>query len=122
MRFHLCKELTRCGLVLAMSFGLMPTGFSQENKPTTGLASKELQKRRMAVEEGQMFLERGDQAYLAGKFKDAVDAYAGASSAFPDSPTTTELRNAALDRYAQASVEHARNWRESVRWKRLKSD
>ncbi len=108
MRFHLCKELTRCGLVLAMSFGLMPTGFSQENKPTTGLASKELQKRRMAVEEGQMFLERGDQAYLAGKFKDAVDAYAGASSAFPDSPTTTELRNAALDRYAQASVEHAR--------------
>ncbi|MFN9028193.1 MAG: hypothetical protein ACK5VX_18570, partial [Akkermansiaceae bacterium] len=82
--------------------------FSQESKPKLSLADKELQKRRAAVEEAQMLLQKGDELYLAGKFKDAIDAYAGASASFPDSPTTAELRNAALDRYAQASIEHAR--------------
>lgn len=94
--------------MLAMSFGLLLTSFSQEIKPKTSLAQRELQKRRAAVEEGQMFLLKGDEAYLAGNFKDAVDAYAGASAAFPNSPTTSQLRDAALDRYAQASVELGR--------------
>lgn len=94
--------------MLSISFAIFSVGLSQENRPTSGLAQKELQKRRVAVQEGQMFLQKGDEAYLAGKFKDAVDAYAAASTTFPDSPTTSELRNAALDRYAQASVEHAR--------------
>ncbi len=94
--------------MLAISFGLLPASFSQEIKPKSSLAEKELQKRRAAVDEGQMFLLKGDEAYLAGNFKDAVDAYAGASTAFPDSPTTSELRDAALDRYAQASVELGR--------------
>ncbi|MFN4872382.1 MAG: Amuc_1098 family type IV pilus outer membrane protein [Akkermansiaceae bacterium] len=108
MRFLISKPLTSCGFVLAISFGLLPNGFSQESKPKLSLADKELQKRRAAVEEAQMLLQKGDELYLAGKFKDAIDAYAGASASFPDSPTTAELRNAALDRYAQASIEHAR--------------
>lgn len=94
--------------MLAISFGLLPTSFSQEIKPKTGLAQRELDKRRAAVEEGQMFLDKGDEAYLAGNFKDAVAAYAGASTAFPNSPTTAELRDSAIDRYAQASVELGR--------------
>ncbi len=108
MRFLFSKELTSCGLVLAMSLGLLPSVFAQDTNPKSSLAEKELQKRRAAVEEAQMLLQKGDEAYQAGNFKDAIDAYAGASFSFPDSPTTTELRNAALDRYAQASVEHAR--------------
>ena len=108
MRFLFSKELTSCGLVLAMSFGLIPSVFAQDTKPKSSLAEKELQKRRAAVEEAQMLLQKGDEAYQAGNFKEAIDAYAGASVSFPDSPTTSELRNAALDRYAQASVEHAR--------------
>ncbi len=94
--------------MLSISFAIFSVGFSQENRPTSGLAERELQKRRAAVQEGQMLLLKGDEAYLAGNYKNALDAYVGASSAFPDSPTTNELRNAALDRYAQASVEHAR--------------
>ncbi len=108
MRFPFSKKFTSFSLVLAMSFGLLPASFSQEIKPKSSLAEKELQKRRAAVDEGQMFLVKGDDAYLAGNFKDAVDAYAGASAAFPNSPTTSELRDAALDRYAQASVELSR--------------
>jgi general secretion pathway protein D len=108
MRFPVSKPLMCCGLVLAISFGLFPSGFSQEAKPKLSLGEKELQKRRAAVEEAQMLLQKGDELYLAGKFKDAIDAYAGASSSFPDSPTTSELKNSALDRYAQASVEHAK--------------
>ncbi len=94
--------------MLSISFAIFSVGVSQENRSTSDFAQKELHKRQVAVEEGQMFLQKGDDAYLAGNFKDAVDAYAAASSALPDSPTTSELKNAALDRYAQASVEHAR--------------
>jgi general secretion pathway protein D len=109
MRFPSIKEFTSCGLVLAISCALVSVGFSQENKSTSSFAEKELHKRRAAVEEAQMLLLKGDEAYIAGNFKDAVDAYAGATSAFPDSPTTTELRNSALERYAQASVEYAKS-------------
>lgn len=108
MRFSLSKELTSCSLVLTMFFGLLLTTHSQEIQPKSSLAQKELQKRRAAVEEAQMLLGKGDEAYQSGNFKDALAAYAGASSAIPDSPTTSELRNAALERYAQASVEHAK--------------
>lgn len=108
MPFPLSKELTSCSLVLTMLFGLSSTLYSQEMAPKSSPAQRELQKRRAAVEEAQILLGKGDEAYQAGNFKDAVDAYAGASSAIPDSPTTAELRNAALERYAQASVEHAK--------------
>jgi general secretion pathway protein D len=108
MRFPFRKKTTSCSFVLATSFALLSLGFSQDVNSTSSLAQRELQKRRASVEEGQMLLVKGDEAYQAGNFKDAVDAYAGASSAFPDSPTTSELRNAALQRYAQASVEYAK--------------
>lgn len=109
MRFPFIVELTSCGLVLAISTVLCPVGLAQEIKPSSPLASQELQKRRVAVEEAQMLLLKGDEAYAAGHFKDAVDAYAGATSALPDSPVTAELRNSALDRYVRASVEHAKS-------------
>ncbi|RYD33151.1 MAG: type II and III secretion system protein, partial [Verrucomicrobiaceae bacterium] len=40
---------------------------------------------------------------------EALEAYAGALALLPDAPTTAELRTAAKERYAQASVEHARS-------------
>ena len=55
-----------------------------------------------------MLLLRGDKAYNAGNYEDAVAAYSGATELFPDSPATAELRNSALQRYAQSSVELAR--------------
>lgn len=108
MRFLFIKDPIPSCLVLAICFGLMPSLSAQDGKPKSSLAEKELQKRRAAVEEAQMLLQKGDEAYLAGNFKDSINAYAGASASFPESPTTNELKQAALDRYAQASVEHAR--------------
>lgn len=55
-----------------------------------------------------MLLLKGDEAYQAGKYKEAMEAYAGASDAFPDAPATAELKAAATQRYAQASVEYGR--------------
>ena len=121
MRLPSIKEFTSCGLVLAISCVLVSVGFSQENISTSSFAEKELHKRRAAVEEAQMLLLKGDEAYIAGNFKDAVDAYAGATSAFPDSPTTTELRNSALERYAQASVEYAKSLARKGQIKEAKS-
>ena len=53
-------------------------------------------------------LFKGDEAYAAGKFAEAVEAFAGARELFPDAPQTAELRAAATDRYAQAAVEQGK--------------
>ncbi len=55
-----------------------------------------------------MLLEKGDEAYNAGRYSDAVDAYSGARSLIPVAPATLEMRVAATQRYAQASVEYSR--------------
>lgn len=55
-----------------------------------------------------MLLDKGDQAYQAGRYAEAVEAYAGARELIPDAPVSSELRKAATERYAQAAVEHAR--------------
>jgi general secretion pathway protein D len=72
------------------------------------LSEKEYSRRAAAVEEAQELLRKGDEAYVAGRFAEAVEAFAGARDLIPDAPVTMELRNAATDRYAQASVEQAR--------------
>jgi len=61
-----------------------------------------------SVEEAQELLRMGDAAYQAGRYSEAVEAYAGAREMIPDSAVSAELRKAATERYAQASVEHAR--------------
>jgi general secretion pathway protein D len=72
------------------------------------LSEKEYSRRAAAVEEAQELLSKGDEAYLAGRYADAVEAFAGARDLIPDAPVSTELRDAATDRYAQAAVEQAR--------------
>jgi general secretion pathway protein D len=61
-----------------------------------------------STEEAQELLRKGDQAYQAGHYAEAVEAYAGAREMIPDSAATAELRAATTERYAQASVEQAR--------------
>lgn len=73
------------------------------------MAQRELERREAAAQEGQMLLVKGDEAYKAGKYKEALEAYAGARESFPDAPATAELKAAATQRYAQASVEHGRD-------------
>ncbi|MEI8039010.1 MAG: Amuc_1098 family type IV pilus outer membrane protein [Verrucomicrobiota bacterium] len=61
-----------------------------------------------ASEEARELLRKGDQAYQAERYAQAVEAYAGAREMIPEVPATTELRAAATERYAQAAVEQAR--------------
>lgn len=70
--------------------------------------AREQTRRAAAVQEAQELLLKGDEAYAAGKFAEAVVAYAGARELFPDAPQTAELRAAAADRYAQAAVEQGK--------------
>lgn len=82
----------------------------QAGEPTDAgsLAERERMRRSINVEEAQELLRKGDEAYKAGRFEDALEAYAGARELIPDAPVSSELRTAATDRYAQASVEQAR--------------
>jgi len=73
----------------------------------SSLAQRELAKRRASVEEAQELLTKGDQAYQAGRYADAAAAFSGAREMIPDSPLTAELRNAASQRFAQASAAQA---------------
>ena len=61
-----------------------------------------------SIEEARELLRMGDEAYEAGRYADAVQAFAGAREMIPDAPVSAELRRAATERYAQASVERAK--------------
>lgn len=79
-----------------------------ERASAQGIAELELSRRSTAVQEAQELLRKGDEAYHAGRYGEAVEAFAGAREMIPDAPVSAELRAAATDRYARASVEHAR--------------
>ena len=77
-------------------------------EPGAGIFDRELAKRYQGVEEAQELLTKGDQAYQDGKYSEAVEAYSGARELIPVAPATDPLREAATNRFAQASVEQAR--------------
>jgi general secretion pathway protein D len=93
-----------CGMMLA---SLLWSGPLWAESPTA-LAEAERAQRRVGVEEAEMLLQKGDEAYRAGDFSVAVEAYAGALDLLPVAPLTHALRRAATERYAQAAVEHGR--------------
>lgn len=77
-------------------------------KGAAGTAAGEASRRNAAVMEAQELLAKGDESYEKGRYDEAVQAYSGARELIPDAPVTAELRAAATERYAQASVEYAR--------------
>lgn len=70
--------------------------------------SGETVRRADNVSQAREIISKGDDAYTAGRFSEAVDAYANAYGLIPAAPVTAELRAATADRYAQAAVEHAK--------------
>ncbi|MFD2256258.1 Amuc_1098 family type IV pilus outer membrane protein [Luteolibacter algae] len=105
MAFLIRNELSCRCFVYTLPLILMGASIAQNSQSSSALVNQELQRRQMAVQEGQMLLEKGDKAYTEGDYEAASAAYAGARQAFPDAPATAELRAAATQRYAQASVE-----------------
>jgi general secretion pathway protein D len=87
-----------CLVLVSQAFG----------QPAKNLATVEQNRRSAAISEAQELLRKGDQAYEAARYNDAVEAYAGARELIPNAPISAELRAAATERYAQASVEKAR--------------
>lgn len=91
-----------------MPIFLAGTATAQSEGNHSELAQRELERRQAGVQEGQMFLLKGDEAYASGKYKEALEAYAGAREGFPDAPVTAELKAVATQRYVQSSVEYGR--------------
>jgi general secretion pathway protein D len=104
--------LATAGLVFPLSAGepMGTPGMTSRAAPraSSAAAQRESAARYAAVEEAQMLLAQGDEAYQAGKFGDAVEAYAGARELLPDAAITAALRDAATERYALASIARAR--------------
>lgn len=73
-----------------------------------GLAQREQVRLSAAIEEGQELLRKGDEAYQAGHYADAMEAYSGAVDLIPAAPVSAELHAAAVERNVQASIEQAR--------------
>lgn len=72
------------------------------------IVQRERERRASQALEAQQELERGDKAYEAGNYEEAVGAYATARGLLGPGAQTNALWNAAADRYAQASVERAK--------------
>ena len=57
--------------------------------------------------EAQQLLMQGDVSYSAGKHAEAAEQFLKARNLLPDAPATLELRQAATERYATATVQAA---------------
>ncbi len=108
MSFLNLNHLSRYSLPLALPFLFAGVAPGEEYSSSSALATREIERRQASVQEGQMLLLKGDEAYNAGNYEEATAAYAGAREAFPNAAATAELRKAASERYAQASVELAK--------------
>jgi general secretion pathway protein D len=85
--------------LFCMSQGL----FAQES-----IVARERARRAADASDSQEDLKRGDLAYQKGDYAEAVTAYSAAREKLASGLVTKELRLAATDRLAQASVERAR--------------
>ena len=74
----------------------------------TDIAERELQRRAAATQQAQESLLAGDKAYRLADYATAVESYTLAFNLFPGGAGTAQLKAAAADRLAQASVERAR--------------
>lgn len=98
----------RCRSALIATACLIMPLVGAESPDAASVGVSEVARRRLAVDEAQQLLIKGDEAYTAGRYAQAVEAYAGARELIPNAPVSAELLTAATDRYAQASVEYAR--------------
>jgi len=71
------------------------------------MAQKEANARMERTVEAQQLLMQGDVAYSAGKHAEAAEQFLKARNLLPDAPATMELRDAATERYATATVQAA---------------
>ena len=95
----LCSALIIVGLVSGIV-----TGSAQ----APGIVERELERRAQITQQAQESLLAGDKAYRLADYATAVDEFTKAFNLFPGGTGTSQLKAAAADRLAQASVERAR--------------
>jgi len=88
------QALIATSLSMAFSFG-------------QSTAQKEANTRMERTTEAQQLLMQGDVSYSAGKHAEAAEQFLKARNLLPDAPATLELRQAATERYATATVQAA---------------
>jgi general secretion pathway protein D len=98
------KLVSRAGLLALAPATCLLLAQPVVAQSSSAMAQAELQRRANNATEAQELLKKGDESYQAGKWADAVSAYTGARELLPDAPATRELRKAATERLAQASV------------------
>ncbi len=94
--------------ILATACLIVPLAAKEPPAAVTA-AQRELDQRRIDIEEAKELLEQGDHAYQAKRYADAVAAFSGARELIPDAPITQNLRAAATQRLVLASIEQARD-------------
>jgi len=72
------------------------------------MAGNQASRNRASIEEARELLLKGDEAYEAGRYAEAAEAFGGARELLPDEGATAELRAAATERFATASVQRGR--------------
>lgn len=82
---------------------------AKDPRGTAAANQRELDQRRIDIQEAEELLVQGDLAYQNHRFGDAVSAFAGARNLIPDAPVAAELRTAATRRLVQASIEQAKD-------------
>ncbi|MBB5352421.1 general secretion pathway protein D [Haloferula luteola] len=98
--------------VLLMTALLCGPSLTSVSAQGTSLADSEVLRRANASAEAQQLLVNGDEAYEKENYEDAAAAYRGAVELLPEgAPAFAEQRQAAVQRFAQASVEVARKAR-----------
>ena len=103
--------VTRARLLAIAPATCLLLSLSATAQQPSALAQAELERRAARATEAQELLKKGDEAYEAARWADAVAAYGGARDLLPDAPATAALRSAATERLVQASVEQARHQR-----------
>ena len=103
--------LTICSTLalLAAVAPVLAEGTASSSVPHSvqGIAEREIARRNDQVARAQQAIAEGDKAMASKDYEVAVQQYKMAADALPESPVTHKLRDAAVQRYCQASVKLA---------------
>ncbi|MDG2124690.1 MAG: hypothetical protein P8J87_13380, partial [Verrucomicrobiales bacterium] len=102
----ICVVVAASGYLVSGSFG----------QGVSDVADRELAKRQAAINESTQLVVEGDVLESAGELESAASTYRAAIELLPVAPATERLRARALERYAAASVEWAKELAASGRY------
>ena len=104
---HRLLPISRRAALLASACLIVPLS-AKEPRGAVTAAQRELDQRRIDIQEAEELISQGDIAYQNQRYGDAVTAFSGARGLIPDAPVSRAMRDSATQRLVLASIEHAR--------------